>query len=76
MRKSGVQRAKIGKTQLDKIRKNPFRFLINPFSGRIPGSEPIHLDLEKLFLLSDSMKNLQINGKHEISEAEQKLEKI
>ena len=25
----------------------------------IPGSEPIHLDLEKLFLLSDAMENLK-----------------
>ena len=29
----------------------------------IPGSEPIHLDLEKLFLLSDSMENLKFGKK-------------
>ena len=40
--------------------------------SRIPGPEPIHLDLEKLFLLSDSMENLKSNGKIEISEPEQK----
>ena len=42
----------------------------------IPGSEPIHLDLEKLFLLSDSMENLKFNGKFEISEPEKKSKKI
>ena len=36
----------------------------------IPGSEPIHLDLEKLFLLSDSMENLKFYGKNENSEPE------
>ena len=36
----------------------------------IPASEPIHLDLEKLLLLSDSMENLKINRKNEISEPE------
>ena len=36
----------------------------------IPGSEPILLDLEKLFLLSDSMENRQFYGKIEISEPE------
>ena len=40
----------------------------------IPGSEPIHLDLEKLFLLSDSMENLNLYGKIEISEPEKKSE--
>ena len=35
-----------------------------------PGSEPILLDLEKLFLLSDSMENLNLYGKFEISEPE------
>ena len=32
----------------------------------IPGLAPIDLDLEKLFLLSDSMENLNLNGKTEI----------
>ena len=41
-----------------------------------PGSEPILLDLEKLFLLSDSMENLKLNGKIEIAEPERKLEKL
>ena len=36
----------------------------------IPGSESTHLDLEKLFLLSDSMENVKFNGKVEISEPE------
>ena len=36
----------------------------------IPGSEPIHLDLEKLFLLSDSMEHLKLNGQFEISDPE------
>ena len=44
--------------------------------SRIPGSEPIHLDLEKLFLLSDSMENLNFDRKFEISEPEKKIEKI
>ena len=34
----------------------------------IPGSEPIHLDLEKLFLLSDSMESFNSNRKVEISD--------
>ena len=38
----------------------------------IPGSEPILLDLEKLFLLSDSLENLNFYGKIEISEIEKK----
>ena len=29
-------------------------------NSKIPGSEPVLLDLEKLFLLSDSMENLQL----------------
>ena len=33
--------------------------------ARIPGSEPIHLDLEKLFLLSVSKENLDFRGKNE-----------
>ena len=41
-----------------------------------PGSEPILLDLEKLFLLSDSMENLKFYGKNEISEPAKKTEKI
>ena len=36
----------------------------------IPGSEPTHLDLEKLFLLSDSMGNPKFCQKFEISEPE------
>ena len=62
------------KTKIYKIYGfNPPRAL---FSSRcaafslLPGSEPIHLDLEKLFLLSDSMENLKFNGKIEISEPE------
>ena len=38
----------------------------------IPGSESTHLDLEKLFLLSDSMENVKLNGNIEISELEKK----
>ena len=37
----------------------------------IPGSEPTHLDLEKLFLLSDSLGNLSFHGKNETSGPEQ-----
>ena len=36
----------------------------------IPGSESTHLDLEKLFLLSDSLENLNYYGKNKISEPE------
>ena len=39
---------------------------LTPVSARfswIPASEPTHLDLEKLFLLSDSMENLNVDGK-------------
>ena len=36
----------------------------------IPGSEPIHLDLEKLFLLPDSMGNPKFYQKFKISEPE------
>ena len=32
---------------------------------RVPGSEPIHLDLEKLFLLSVSKEKLDFRGKIE-----------
>ena len=32
---------------------------------KVPGYEPIHLDLEKLFLLSVSKENLDFRGKHE-----------
>ena len=35
-----------------------------------PGSEPTHLDVEKLFLLSDSLENLRFHTKIEISESE------
>ena len=48
---------------------------ISRFS-RIPGSESTHLDLEKLFLLSDSMENLIFYGKIEISESENKMKKM
>ena len=41
----------------------------------IPGSEPIHLDLEKLFLLSDSMENLKFDREFEISEPEKNANK-
>ena len=41
----------------------------------IPGSEPIHLDLEKLFLISDSMENLKFNSSFEISEPAKKYRK-
>ena len=41
----------------------------------IPGSEPIHLDLEKLFLLSDSMENLKSCGNVEISEPDKRYKK-
>ena len=51
-------------------------FLLFPRVSWIPGSEPIHLDLEKLFLLSDSMENLSFYRKNEISEPEKKIEKI
>ena len=43
-------------------------FCITQRSSMIPGSKPILLDLEKLFLLSDSMGNLDLYGKIEISE--------
>ena len=33
------------------------KFIKIQFISRIPGSEPILLDLEKLFLLSDSMES-------------------
>ena len=36
--------------------------------GLYAGSEPTHLDLEKLFLLSDSLENLNLYGNVEISE--------
>ena len=52
------------------LRKNgkpKFEKLFARFSW-IPGSEPIHLDLEKLFLLSDSMENLKFDGQIQISE--------
>ena len=39
---------------------------------RIPGSEPVLLDLEKLFLLSDSMENLKLYRNNEISEPDKK----
>ena len=38
----------------------------------IPGSEPIHLDLEKLFLLLDLMESLNLYGRNKISEIEKK----
>ena len=44
--------------------------------SRIPGSEPILLDLEKLFLLSDSMENLKFYQKLEISEPEKNKKNI
>ena len=31
---------------------------------KVPGYEPIHLDLEKLFLLSVSKENLDFRGKY------------
>ena len=34
---------------------------------RIPGSEPVQLDLKKLFLLSVSKENLDFRGKNEKS---------
>ena len=43
--------------------------------SRVPGSEPVHLDLEKLFLLSDSMENLQFRSKNKNSEPENKSKK-
>ena len=39
----------------------------NQWISRLPGSEPILLDLEKLFLLSDSVENLKLYLKNEIS---------
>ena len=64
-------------TQTRKSRKTTFKkmFLIRSrgFSW-IPGSEPKHLDLEKLSLLSDSVGNFKFNRKIEISEPEKKLE--
>ena len=45
-------------------------FMQNQRIFMIPGSEPILLDLEKLFLLSDSMENLNFYRKFEISEPE------
>ena len=42
----------------------------------IPGSEPIHLDLEKLFLLSDSMENLKLDGKHRFRNPKKRTRKI
>ena len=44
---------------LDLIFSSPAGF------ARIPGSEPIHLDLEKLFLLSVSKENLDFRGEIE-----------
>ena len=41
----------------------------------IPGSEPIHLDLEKVLLLSDSMGNLKFNGKNKMSEPDKNSKK-
>ena len=46
--------------------KHEFLILLIYNSARfswIPGSESTHLDLEKLFLLSDSMEKLNVNGK-------------
>ena len=44
-----------------------FVFFFSSPSGfaRMPGSEPIHLDLEKLFLLSVAKENLDFRGKIE-----------
>ena len=43
---------------------------LNEVQGVYAGSEPTHLDLEKPFLLSDSVENLNFYGKIEISEPE------
>ena len=41
----------------------------------IPESEPILLDLEKLFLLSDSVENMKLYGKFEVSEPDKDSKK-
>ena len=69
LRKSKKFRGKILKKIRKKIQNDSARF------SWIPGSEPVHLDLEKLFLLSDSMENLKFTGKIEISEPEKNSKK-
>ena len=66
---SGSNRRKTSKLEISISRKNRKICLDLIFSSpagfaRIPGSEPIHLDLEKLFLLSVSKENLDFRGKH------------
>ena len=58
------------KKSLDLIFSSPAGF------ARIPGSEPIHLDLEKLFLLSVSKENLDFRSKIEKNEGQYKIATI
>ena len=61
--------------QRPKYRKNlPYKVLNICFSSfiikvggfvKVPGYEPVHLDLEKLFLLSVSKENLDLSSKNE-----------
>ena len=46
---------------------------LNDHEFGIPGSEPTHLDLEKLFLLSDSIENLILNGNIELATFSRRL---
>ena len=69
---SGSNRRKTSKLEISisiKIRKICLDRIFSSPAGcaRIPGSEPIHLDLEKLFLLSVSKENLDFRPKIEKS---------
>ena len=67
---SGSNRRKTSKLEISISRKHQKICLDLIFSSpggfaRIPGSAPIHLDLEKLFLLSVSKENLDFRDKIE-----------
>ena len=60
-------RSNRGKTQVykPKFGEQSEKTLFIPSNGgfaTVPGSEPIHLDLEKLFLLSVSKESLDVRG--------------
>ena len=49
-----LQKGKIGKTEIKRVNREwSYIGLRNQGTSMIPGSEPILLDLEKLFLLPD-----------------------
>ena len=67
---ASVQRPKYRKHDLDKCKhyiKHVFACFVLKVQGfvKIPGYEPVELDLEKLFLLSVSKENFDSRGNNE-----------